>query len=113
MVTLVNGVSVRAPKSTNRSIMKEAGWLPVGSVIHARRDELKLTLDELARASGTHKGYISGIEKGSVSAPSPRIMARICHHLKLNPSVMILKSWVEKAPACILRDVISMAEGHL
>lgn len=69
-----------------------------GEVVKARRLFLKLTLEELARKVGTHKGYISGIENRKVSPPSPGITEKLCKALEIGVEGMMLRGWAQKAP---------------
>jgi len=69
-----------------------------GEVVKDRRQFLKLTLEELAKKIGSHKGYISGIENGKVSPPSPRITEKLCLALEIGVEGMLLRGWAQKAP---------------
>jgi transcriptional regulator with XRE-family HTH domain len=104
---------VRTTKNPARrsrlEILANHGRSTVGSDIKNRRHELGFTLEHVARVVGTHKGYISGIENGKVNPPAPKMMMKICTVLKLNIKVMLIKSWVEKAPLAVLDEVISMS----
>ena len=69
-----------------------------GSTIRRARIGKKLTLERVARACGTHKGYISGIENRQINPPRPKITKRICRVLSLPITQMIVLSCIEKAP---------------
>lgn len=74
-----------------------------GQVIRARRKQLGLTLDQVARRAGTHKGYVSGIENSKVRPPAPRVVAKIAKALDLDVLDLVELGWAEKAPA-LIRD---------
>lgn len=65
-----------------------------------------MTLEEVARRVGSHKGYISGIEKGRVNPPSVKLIARFAKLMGANLRRLVLLAWVDKAPALIRKDAI-------
>ncbi len=69
-----------------------------GEVIKQRRRFLGLTMEAVGKKSGTHKGYICGIEKGTVNPPAPGMTAKIARVLKLPADPLLYMAWVEKAP---------------
>lgn len=75
-----------------------------GQRVHAARKAKGLTLEALARAIRSHKGYISGIESGKVSAPSPKIIPLLCRRLELDPGDMAALAWWEKRPRGVTLD---------
>ena len=72
-----------------------------GAVIRARRKQHGLTLEQVAKRSGTHKGYISGIESGKVSPPTWRMTQKFAKVLDLDALDLIELGWSEKAPSPI------------
>lgn len=62
------------------------------------RTQRGLTMDVLAKKCGIQRGYISGIESGSVNPPSPKLVKRLATKLKGDADYMLLLAWVDKAP---------------
>jgi transcriptional regulator with XRE-family HTH domain len=60
-----------------------------------------LTIDALAKAAGTCKGYVSGVERGKVAPPRPRVIWRLCRALGENAHDPTLRAWIDKAPDSI------------
>ena len=74
-----------------------------GDVIRKLRKEQALTLEAVARKTGTHKGYLSGIETGQVNPPSVRFIRKLAKALGQDARRLARLAWVDKAPE-ILRD---------
>lgn len=86
-----------------------------GTMIHdARVFKRDWTLEQLAKRTGTHKGYISGIERGQVNPPSPAVCRKLAKVLELSADTLVALSWVEKRPRGVkLSFVISVwPNGH-
>lgn len=83
-----------------------------GLVIRDRRWFAKLTLEQVARKIGSHKGYISAIENNKVRPPSPRVTARLCKVLGMDLRTMLMRGWAEKAPALIRQDATDLVFKH-
>ncbi|MGB8403040.1 MAG: XRE family transcriptional regulator [Mycobacterium sp.] len=60
-----------------------ATQLTIGARLKAARSAKRMTLDELAAASGVTKGYLSKVERGQASASVSALM-RICEELDLH-----------------------------
>ena len=72
-----------------------------------------LTLETLARAAGTHKGYISGIENSKVAPPSAGVTRKICRAFGLGEDAVLnalLRGWIDKSPDAI-RDTLMSVFG--
>ena len=69
-----------------------------GQVIRDQMVRKKLTLQQLAKASGTYKGYICGMCTGSVNPPSPKMVQRLCTVLDLDYQEMLALAVFEKLP---------------
>jgi len=69
-----------------------------GDLIKAQRIVRGLTLEALAKKTGTHKGYCSGIEHSHVNPPAAGMTMRLCRELGLEVEYMLLLAWAEKAP---------------
>jgi transcriptional regulator with XRE-family HTH domain len=74
-----------------------------GQVVRARRRQLGLTLEQLAKKVGTHKGYVSGTENGKVRPPAAKLTLKLAKALDLNALDLVELGWAEKAPA-LIRD---------
>lgn len=72
-----------------------------GQVIRARRKQLGLTLDQVARRAGTHKGYVSGLENLKLRPPAAKVAAKLAKVLDLDALDLIELGWAEKAPGPI------------
>lgn len=75
-----------------------------GKLVRTLRKERKLTLEEVARKIGTHKGYISGIENDKVNPPSVKIIKKYAKALGQDPKHLVRLAWVDKAPELIRED---------
>lgn len=71
-------------------------------IIREARLSKRLTLIALAKATGTQKGYLSGIENEKVNAPVPKLVQRLCKILDLDYSGMLARSVFEKLPRGLL-----------
>jgi transcriptional regulator with XRE-family HTH domain len=56
------------------------------------------TLEDVARRTGSHKGYISGIENGRVAPPGARLLLKLAEGYGLDGTELLLMALVEKAP---------------
>ncbi len=56
----------------------------LGEMLRARRKELKLTIDDLAKQVGVDRTYIGKIEKQGI-LPLPRVLTKIIKRLNDNP----------------------------
>lgn len=82
-----------------------------GEMVKVARKTRDLTLQDVARACGTVKGYVSGIEGGKVSPPSWRVVRRMCRILGLPETKMQLLAWAEKAPAVVREEALRRVFG--
>ena len=74
--------------------------------------ERGLTLEAVAKAIGSHKGYVSGIEHSKVNPPSWRIIRKLCLVLMLDERRMQLLGWIEKAPQLIRDEAYARIFGN-
>ena len=72
-----------------------------GQVIRTRRKQHGLTIEQVAKRTGTHKGYISGIEGSKVNPPTWRMTQKLAKVLDLDALDLIELGWSEKAPGPI------------
>lgn len=77
-----------------------------GEVAAAARKAKALTLEKVAKAVGSHKGYISGIENGKVNAPSPKILKKMCKLLGLDEFKSMLRVTIEKSKDNDVREYL-------
>lgn len=76
--------------------------LTFGQRVQAARKAKGLTLEQLATAIHSHKGYICGIEMGVHNPPSSKFVARICKRLDLPPDEMhALAFWEKRDPEVV------------
>lgn len=64
-----------------------------------------MSQEALGRKAGTQKGYICGIERGTVNPPSTKIILKISKALEADPKRMLKLAWVDKTPELIRKDV--------
>ena len=76
-----------------------------GAVIKQRRLELGFSLQRAATRMHTYKGYICGIEMGSLNPPSPKMTEKMARVYKMDAASLILLGYVEKAPAKIREEL--------
>lgn len=79
--------------------------LTFGTMIRQKRLELGLTLQKAANLIRTYKGYICGIEIGTLNPPSARMTERIAKVYKMDEAALVLLGYVEKAPAKIREEL--------
>ena len=72
-----------------------------GHKIKALRFARRLTLEQVAKRIGSHKGYVSGIENDKVNPPSPKIIRRIAKLFNEPYEVLLAQAELQK----IHRDV--------
>jgi transcriptional regulator with XRE-family HTH domain len=78
-----------------------------GTIIKGKRIEKKMTLQQVADAIDGHKGYISGMERGAVRPPSPRIVKKIASVLDLDYQDLLCMSVIPKLPKDINKKVLA------
>ncbi|MHC4605646.1 MAG: helix-turn-helix domain-containing protein [Planctomycetota bacterium] len=76
-----------------------------GTLVRKLRREKGMTLEQVARRIGSHKGYVSGIENGKVNPPSVKFIRKFARIFKYDEREMIRIAYVDKAPGAI-RDEI-------
>ncbi len=83
--------------------------MSLGEIIRNRREEMKLTLDEVSRRTGFSKPYISTIENSTVkNPPSDDLLVRMEQLLNFEPGLLVRIAHLEKMPA----DVREEFENH-
>ena len=78
-----------------------------GEHIRSLRKERKLTLEQVARKVGTHKGYVSGIETGKVRPPSVKQIRKLAKVFGQDEKSLVRMAWVDKAPPLIRDEAVA------
>ena len=79
--------------------------MSLGHLIRKRREQLRLTLDEVAAATGFSKPYLSTIETGKVkNPPSDRLISRLEEVLKFDTGTLRHRAHMARMPADIRRE---------
>jgi len=97
------------PLLSGRSGAREVsppGLQSFGSRVKELRKARGMTLEEVARKVGTHKGYVSGIERRRVRPPSEKFVTRFARALSVDERELHRLAWVEKAPLQIKEELI-------
>lgn len=80
--------------------------MSLGQLIHERRKELGLTLDEVATYAGFSKPYLSTIENGKVNnPPSDGLIEGLEKILKFKKGELARMAHMEKLPTDLRRDI--------
>jgi AcrR family transcriptional regulator len=77
-----------------------------GSRVKELRKARGMTLEEVARRVGTHKGYVSGIELRRVRPPSERFVTKFARVFSVDEKELHRLACVEKAPPQIREELI-------
>jgi len=77
-----------------------------GERIRSLRKERKLTLEQVAKKVGTHKGYVSGIETGKVRPPSVKLIRKLAKVFGQDEKSLVRMAWVDKAPPLIRDEAV-------
>ena len=81
-----------------------------GELVKRLRKDRRLTLDQVARRIGSHKGYVSGIENGKVNPPSVKFIRKFARLFSHDEKEMVRIAFVDKAPR-VIRDEVRQALG--
>lgn len=89
-----------------------------GETFRAIRNYLGFALTEVADAAGIKKGYLSGIETGTMAPPTEQVMAKLHSALSLKAAVSLEEfqamAIVEKIKSRKLKTLFRiMLAGHL
>ena len=86
-----------------------------GDLVKRLRKERGMTLEQVARKIGSHKGYVSGIENDKVNPPSVKIIRKFAKLFSQDEKNLVRIAWADKAPAIIRDDarrVMMLAESE-
>jgi SOS-response transcriptional repressor LexA len=78
--------------------------MSLGQILRKKREQLHLTLDEVAAFTGFSKPYLSTIETGRVKPPSDRLLARLEECLQFESGHLRHIAHLERMPADVRRD---------
>ena len=74
--------------------------MPLGQIIRKKREQLKLTLDEVSNRIGFSKPYLSTIETGKVkNPPSDELLTKLEKILEFEPGLLLHIAHLEGLPA--------------
>ena len=82
-----------------------------GDLVKRLRKERGLTLEQVARKIGSHKGYVSGIENGKVNPPSVKFIRKFARIFGHDEKEMVRIAYLDKAPKIIRDEIRSVVEG--
>jgi transcriptional regulator with XRE-family HTH domain len=82
-----------------------------GDLVRRLRRERALTLDQVAKKIGSHKGYVSGIENGKVNPPSVKFIRKFAKLFAHDEKEMVRIAWLDKAPKIIREEVAAAVQG--
>jgi len=73
--------------------------MSLGQIIRKKREELKLTLDQVSKKIGFSKPYLSTIETGRVNnPPSDTLLKKLERELKFEPGLLLHIAHMERIP---------------
>jgi phage repressor protein C with HTH and peptisase S24 domain len=76
--------------------------MSLGQIIRDKREQLKLTLDEVSRRVGFSKPYLSTIETGKVkNPPSDELLSRLERVLQFETGLLMHMAHIERMPSDI------------
>lgn len=79
--------------------------MALGGIIRSRREEMRLTLDEVAAYTGFSKPYLSTVETGKVkNPPSDNLLRRLEEVLQFEKGLLQHIAHIERMPADIRSD---------
>jgi phage repressor protein C with HTH and peptisase S24 domain len=79
--------------------------MALGNIIRKKREELKLTLDEVSRRVGFSKPYLSTVETGRVNnPPSDELLRGLEQVLGFEPGLLLHIAHVERLPSDIRQE---------
>ena len=100
----IKGETLAAPITPK--LLKIPKYRTFGPLLKELRLSRGLTLEAVAKAVRTHKGYISGIENQKVAPPSPKFISKFARFFRVDEKDLLLLAYAEKAPKLIRDHVI-------
>ncbi len=86
-----------------------------GDLVKRLRKEKGMTLEQVARKIGSHKGYVSGIENDKVNPPSVKIIRKFARLFSQDERTLVRIAWADKAPPIIREEAqrfMALYEGE-
>lgn len=86
-----------------------------GELVKRMRKERGLTLEQVAKKIGSHKGYVSGIENDKVNPPSVKIIRKFAKLFGQESRTLVRIAWADKAPPLIREEaqrLVALAEAE-
>ncbi len=99
-------IDIEIQSMTTLPLQTPSVYQPFGARLKDLRRSKGLTLEKVARAVKTHKGYVSGIENGKVRPPSPKFVTRFARFYKVDERELLRLAYAEKAPKLIRDEII-------
>ena len=88
--------------------------MSLGNIIRNRREEKKLTLDEVSKQTGFSKPYLSTIETGRVNnPPGDELLVRLEKLLGFEPGQLLYVAHMERMPSDIRQGYETMVAENL
>ena len=78
--------------------------MSLGQIIRQKREELRLTLDEVSRLTGFSKPYLSTIETGKVNPPSDELLTKLEKVLRFEQGLLLHIAPFEALPVDIKQE---------
>ncbi|MCX5635850.1 MAG: helix-turn-helix transcriptional regulator, partial [Planctomycetota bacterium] len=79
--------------------------MSLGQIIRKKREELKLTLDEVSSLAGFSKPYLSTIETGRVrNPPRDALLLKLEKILQFEPGLLMYIAHMESLPSDIRQE---------
>lgn len=79
-----------------------------GRLLKTWRKERNMTLDQVAKKVGSHKGYISGVENGKVNPPALSLVLKLAKVFSKDEKALATLAYIDKAPALIRENFTSV-----
>lgn len=83
-----------------------------GDLVKRLRKERGMTLEQVARKIGSHKGYVSGIENDKVNPPSVKIIKKFAKLFGQDERRLVRIAWADKAPTLIREEAKRFMEQY-
>jgi phage repressor protein C with HTH and peptisase S24 domain len=88
--------------------------MSLGQIIRKKREELKLTLDEVSSRIGFSKPYLSTVETGKVkNPPSDQLLTKLEKILEFEPGLLLHIAHMERIPPDIRQEYESAEAENL
>ncbi len=82
-----------------------------GDLVKRLRKQRVMTLEQVARKIGSHKGYVSGIENGKVNPPSVKFIRKFARIFAHDEKEMVRIAYLDKAPKIVKDEIRAALSG--